>query len=446
MSAAIEVLSGLQRRIKVTIPAEEMTSDYQKKLNEYKKSITLKGFRPGKVPQSVIEKRYGKSICQEVRDDNLRKSLTEAIEKNELTIVGMPDVTPPEWSLGEALEFEAECEVYPTVELDNLNELKATKYQVEIADADIDEMLGNLADQQLEWSKVERAAADGDKVVMDFTGTINGEVFEGGHAEDFEIQIGSKHMIPGFEEGLIGIEAGVSRELKLVFPEDYHAKEVAGQSVEFAVTAKEVQESTRPEMNDEFAKKMGFTAGLDALKAVIKERLDKESHSSLINSQKETILDQLVDANKIELPQSLVDTEIKYLQQVARQQAVSSGDMKQEEAEEATFPKEDHQEQAERRVCLGLVLSAIVKKFDISVDQMAVRQRVEQIAMGYPKPAELIEWLYKDKSRLAEIETAVVEDQAIEQVLNAMDGEPTVISYQAAVKMIQDTQEKQSGE
>ena len=446
MSAAIEVLSGLQRRIKVTIPPEEMTRDYNKKLNEYKKNIKLKGFRPGKVPQSVIEKRYGKSICQEVRDDSLRKSLTEAIEKNELTIVGMPDITPPEWKLGEALEFEAECEVYPTIELNELDKLDATKYQVEVADADIDEMLGTLADQQTEWTKVERAAADGDKVIIDFTGTINGEAFEGGHAHDFEVQIGAKHMIPGFEEGLVGIEAGVARELRLVFPEDYHAKEVAGQSVEFAVTAKEVQEPIPAEINDDFAKKIGFTAGLDALKTVVRQRLEEESRTALVSNQKEKILDQLVDANQVDMPQSLIDTELKYLQQVAKQQAVSSGEMKQEEAEEATFPEEDYIDQAKRRVCLGLVLSAVVKKFEITVDQMAVRQRVEQIATGYPKPAELVEWLYKDRSRLAEIETAVLEDQAIEKILNAMEGEPTVISYQAAVKMVQDAKENAQSE
>jgi trigger factor len=446
MSVAVEVLSGLQRRIKVSIPSEEMARDYQKKLNEYKKNIKIKGFRPGKVPANVIEQRYGKSIRQEVRDESLRKSLTEAIEQNDLTIVGMPDIQPQEWNVGEGFEFEAECEVYPTINVDDLSSLKATKYNVNVSDPDVDEMLGSLADQNTEWSTVERAAADGDKVVIDFTGTINGEAFEGGHAHDFEVQIGAKHMIPGFEEGLIGIEAGVARELKLVFPEDYHAKEVAGQSVEFAVTAKEVKEPTKPEINEDFAKKIGFTAGLDALRSVIVERLEKEASSALLNHQKESILEQLVAANEVELPQQLVDTEVKYLQQAAKQQAVAKGEVKAEEAEETTFPAEDHLEQAKHRVLLGLVLSAIVKKFEIKVDQMAVRQRVEQIATGYPKPQELIQWLYQDRSRLAEIETAVLEDQAIERILDAMDGEPEAIEYQAAVKMIQDAQKEQSEE
>lgn len=446
MSAAVEVLSGLQRRIKVSIPPEEMTRDYQKKLNEYKKQVKLKGFRPGKVPESVIEKRYGKSIRQEVRDDSLRKSLTTAIQDNELSIVDMPEITPPEWEVGQGLEFEAECEVYPTVELNNLEKLDAKKYTVEVSDADIDEVLGSLADQNAEWETVERPAAEGDRVVIDFAGTINGEAFEGGQATDFDVKIGANHMIPGFEEGLIGIEAGVARELKLVFPENYHAKEVAGQSVEFAVTAKEVTEAKKSEIDDEFAKKMGFAAGLDALKSMISERLHKEISTALITSQKETILDQLVKANEVELPQKLVDTELGYLQQVAKQQAVSKGELKPEEAESTTFPKEDYIEQAEHRVKLGLVLSAVVKKFDIKIDQMAVRQRVEQIAMGYPKPAELVEWLYKDRSRMAEIETAVLEDQSIEKILGTLDGEPEVISYQAAVKLVKEAQEKEQSE
>jgi trigger factor len=423
-----------------------MTRHYQKKLAEYKKTIKIKGFREGKVPESIIEKRYGKSIRQEVRNDILRTALTDAIEKNELTVVGMPDLTPPEWAPGEDLTFEANCEVYPTIVIENLDELTAIRYKVEVADADVDEMLGSLADQNTTWSKVDRSAADGDKVVIDFTGTINGEVFEGGHANDFEVQLGAKHMIPGFEEGLIGIKAGVARELRLVFPKDYHAKEVAGLSVEFAVTAKEVKEPIRPVIDDEFAKKIGFTAGLDALRTVIQKRLEDEASAALLNDQKEAILEQLVKSNDVEIPQKLLNTEINYLQQVAKQQAVSSGELKEEQAQETTFPKEEYEEQARRRVLLGLVLSAVVKKFEIKIDQLAVRQRVQQIAAGYPKPTELVQWLYADRSRLAEIETAVLEDQAIEKIIDAMNRESTIISYQAAVKKVQDAQKKQSEE
>jgi trigger factor len=443
MSVAVEVLSGLQRRIKVSIPSEELARTYEKKLREYKKTIKLKGFRAGKVPESMIEKRYGKSIRQEVRDEMLRKSFAEAIEKNELTIVGMPDIEPAEWQPGQDFQFEAECEVYPTINLDNLNTLKATKYQVEISDPDIDNMLGSLADQNTDWSPVTRPAKEGDKVVIDFSGTINGESFEGGHANDFEVQIGAKHMIPGFEEGLVGIEAGVARELRLVFPDDYHAKEVAGQSVEFAVTAKKIEEPMRPAVNDEFAKKIGFTGGLSALRDLIQQRLQKEAHAALLNHQKESILDQLVVVNQVELPKRLVDVEVKYLQQAAKQQAMAKGEVKIEDAETTTFPAEDYLDQAKHRVLLGLVLSAIVKKFNIRVDQGAVRQRVEQIAMGYPRPQELVQWLYQDRSRLAEIETAVLEDQAIERILEAVDGEPETISYQAAVKKIQDAREEE---
>lgn len=446
MSAAIETISNLQRRIKITVSNDEMNRDYQKKLNEYKKNMKLKGFRPGKVPESVIEKRYGKAIRQEVRDHSLQRTFMEAVKDNDLRIVGMPDITPAEWTPGEDLQIEAEFEVYPEISLDNLNSLSATKYQVEVADSDVDEMISNLASQYTEWEPVERAAQDGDRVEIDFVGTIDGEVFDGGKADDFSVVIGAKRMIPGFEEGLVGIEQGVTRELKLVFPEQYHAKDLAGEPVEFNVTAKSIQAPKKPAIDDELAKKLGFANGLDALKKVVRERLESESSTALVGTQKETILDQLVEANRVELPKRLMDTEIDYLQRMAKQQAMSRGELKPEDAAETTFPREDYVEQAERRVLLGLILSEIVKKFEIKVDHMAVRQRVEQIAMGYPNPSELMEWLYKDRSRLAEIETSVLEDQAIRRILDEMDAESTVISYQDAVKKIQEAHEKEQAE
>ena len=433
MSALLETLSGLKRKLQITVPADEMGKKYQSILSKQAQNANIKGFRPGKVPMNVVERYYGEALRAKVREDMIQKSFTEAMEKEDFRLAGQPDLTDlPEWEKGKDLVFEVQFEIYPTVGDITVDGLTMKDYGVNVSDADIDTMIGNLQKQHIEWSEVDRAAQDGDKLTVDFAGSINDVPFDGGTATDFDLVLGDKRMIEGFEEGLVGIEKDVTRELRLVFPEEYHAKELAGQPVEFQVTAKKVEEPVSPELNDEFAKKVGFES-LDKLKEGARNKMEEDAQSRLKAKQKQELLDQLVEKHDFDLPEALMEGELKYLRTLAHQQA----DARSESVEEGELESEEFSDQAKKRVKLGILLSEIVRQFDITLDQKAVEMRVRELALGYPNPKELIEWLYKDRSRLMEIETSVLEDQAVAKLLEGMELETTVVDYDKVADFVE---------
>jgi len=433
MSALLETLSGLKRKLQITVPADEMGKKYQSILSKQAQNANIKGFRPGKVPMNVVERYYGEALRAKVREDMIQKSFTEAMEKEDFRLAGQPDLTDlPEWEKGKDLVFEVQFEIYPTVGDITVDGLAMKDYGVNVSDADIDTMIGNLQKQHVEWSEVDRAAQDGDKLTVDFAGSINDVPFDGGTATDFDLVLGDKRMIEGFEEGLVGIEKDVTRELRLVFPEEYHAKELAGQPVEFQVTAKKVEEPVSPELNDEFAKKVGFES-LEKLKEGARNKMEEDAQSRLKAKQKQELLDQLVEKHDFDLPEVLMEGELKYLRTLAHQQA----EARHESVEEGELESEEFSDQAKKRVKLGILLSEIVRQFDITLDQKTVEMRVRELALGYPNPKELIEWLYKDRSRLMEIETSVLEDQAVAKLLEGMELETTVVDYDKVADFVE---------
>lgn len=433
MSVLLETQSGLKRTLQITIPAEEMGQKYQSFLSKQAQGASVKGFRPGKVPMNVVERYYGDAIRAKVREGMIQKSFTEAMEKEELRLAGQPDLAElPEWEKGKDFVFEVHFEVYPTVGDVTVDGLAANEYSVSVSDTDIDTMLANLQKQHLEWKEVDRAAKEGDKLTIDFAGSINDVPFDGGTATDFDLVLGDKRMIEGFEEGLIGIEKEVARELRLVFPDEYHAEELAGQPVEFQITAKKVEEPVSPELNDDFAKKVGFDS-LEKLKEGARTKMEEDAQSRLKAKQKQELLDQLVDKHTFDLPEVLMEGELKYLRTLAHQQA----DARRESVEEGELESEEFTDQAKKRVKLGILLSEIVRQFEITLDQKAVEMRVRELALGYPNPKELIEWLYKDRSRLMEIETSVLEDQAVAKLLEGMTLETTVVDYDKVADFVE---------
>lgn len=433
MPSAVEKLEGLQCRLKITIPAEEIETSYQQRLKEVTKNADLKGFRKGKVPPNVVEQKFGKSIRQEIAGDLMQSHFEKALEEHNLQIAGSPEVKSEDYKKGEPLEYEATFEVYPEIELKDLEGESIEKHFAEVTDADIDAMLEKLRKQHSEWEDVDRAAKEGDRVIIDFEGFIDDKPFEGGKANDFQLELGSKQMIPGFEEGVIGAKPNDILTLQVTFPEDYPVQDLAGKPAEFKVTVKKVQEGKLPPIDDELAKKIGIEGGLDKLREEVRKNMQTELDRFINAKLKSDVLDRLLSRNTVLLPNALIESEIQHLQQMTRQQmAVQQGTR---EIPEVDLPREPFVEEAHKRVSLGLLLAEAIKNFEVKLDQDKVREKVNEIAASYQKPEEVISWYYKNKKLLSEIEAAVLEEQVVDKLLEKVNLEEKQSSYDEIMEL-----------
>ena len=310
MQVSVESTGALERTMKVEVPEEKIATEVETRLQSLTKTTKIQGFRPGKVPLKLIQKRYGAGVRQEVVGELVQNSYYEAITQEKLRPAGMPTIDPLEAELGQGLVYTAKFEVMPEIELVAVEELSVEKAQCDIVDEDVEKMIETLRKQRQQFDVVSREAISGDKVKIDFTGKMDGEVFEGGEAKDFELELGSHSFIPGFEDGLIGKKAGDEVTLDLSFPEDYQKKDIAGKEVEFLVTVHEVKGAVLPELNDEFFKDFGVTeGGKEAFVEEIKQHMGRESESALRNRLRDSVMNALHEANKIELPKAMIETE-----------------------------------------------------------------------------------------------------------------------------------------
>lgn len=436
MSASIEALNGLERRLTINIPAEQVEKAYQDRLNKVAKTAKMPGFRVGKVPKKLLESRYGAGIREEIANELVNSSVKEAIEANELQVAGAPRMESSKpATVGEALECVVSLEVYPKIALQPLTGEVVEKNRVEISEKDIDNQLELVRQSHAEWVVVDRAVVTGDRVRIDFKGTIDGLAFERGEAKDFLVEIGSKKMIPGFEEGIVGLKLNESRDIDVDFPSDYPSPELAGKKATFHITVNEISEPKLPEINDAFLEKLQIKSedGIQTLRNKIRETLEREVEKALHEQFKAAVLDKLIAKNSIEVPNALVEAEINHLQQMTRRQIVMQGhDPK--EADKIQLPRDPYKDQAKRRVILGLLLAEVIKSHKIQVDQASVRQHIEKIAASYQQPEQVISWYYNNKQMLSEIEAVVLEDQAISRLLTELTVEEKLVSYEEVLK------------
>jgi trigger factor len=412
MQVSVETTGALERRMKVAVPKEKIDSEIEKRLKSLAGRVKIDGFRPGKVPFSVVRQKFGSQVRQEVEGEVMQNSYFEAISQEKLRPAGLPHIEPSEDGAAEGLEFIATFEVYPEFELKGVDKIKIERPVVEISDADVDHMLETLRKQRKSWQEVDRSAQDGDQVTIDFVGTINGEEFQGGTGNQVPVELGAKRMIAGFEEQLVGAKAGDKLTLSLTFPEDYHVKELAGKPVEFATTVNKVEEPVLPELNDEFATAFGVQeGGLDALKQQVRENMQREAEQAVTAKVKEQVFEGLLSLDLLEVPKTLVDGEIDSLVK-QRQQAMQQYGGPVQDVDPAQF-----EDQARRRVSLGLILSEIIQKNNITVPPARLREAVEKLAASYERPEEVVKYYYGDKDRLKELENVTLEEMAVETVL-----------------------------
>ncbi len=408
----IETTQGLERRVSITVPAETITNAVREELKRVAKNARVDGFRKGKVPPQIIEKRFGASVRQDVLNDLLPRHFFDLMFQQKVNLAGRPTFTVESYEDGKDLQFNATFEVYPEVELQGLENIKVEKPVVEITAADIDKMIEVLRKQQATWSETQEAAKAEDRVTIDFTGSIDGEEFEGGKASDFVLLMGQGRMIPGFEDGVVGHKAGEQFEIDVTFPAEYHSENLKGKAAKFAVTLKKVEMMVLPELTDEFVAKFGpNTKTVADLRAEIEKNMQRELKNALTARVKNQVIDGLLAQNTFEVPAAAVEQEIEVLRNQAAQRF--GGNAQQA----AQLPRELFEEQAKRRVQVGLLFSQIIASNELKADDARAKAMIEEIASAYEQPAEVIEYYSNNKELMNNIRNVVLEEQAVDAVL-----------------------------
>tara|TARA_R110002167_G_scaffold52042_2_gene150544 strand:- start:15531 stop:16892 length:1362 start_codon:yes stop_codon:yes gene_type:complete len=433
MQVSVEATSSLERQMTITVPAEQIENDVNSRLKETARTARIDGFRPGKVPMKVLKRRYGEGVRQDVMGEVIQSSFYEAITQEKLKPAGGPSIKPNQMVEGEDFQYVATFEVYPEIALADYSAVELTKETAVVADADVDEMVETLRKQQSGWNEVERAAAEGDRVNIDFEGFKAGEAFDGGQASGHELVLGSNTMIPGFEDGLIGQAADAELELALEFPAEYHSADLAGQAVTFKVKVNSVSAPELPELNAEFFSKFGIDeADVDGFKVEIRKNMEREVKQALHAKLKNSVLNELVAVNKIDVPKALTDGEIDRLRQQAVQQFGGGSGI-----DASALPAELFSEQAQRRVAIGLLVGELIQSSGLKADADRVRATVEEMADTYQQPQEVIDYYYGNPEQLAQVEALVLEDQVVDLLVSQAKVTEIGVAYQDAIKPAQ---------
>lgn len=431
MQVSLETTSGLERRLTITLPADQIDGAVNKRLQEMSRRVRLDGFRPGKVPMKVVKRRYGAGARQEVLGEMMQASFVEAIQQEKLNPAGAPSVEPKTDAEGEEFSFVATFEVYPEIALNEFSGIQVERPVAEVQDGDIDEMIETLRKQSSTFEEVERAAEQGDQITFDYAGTKDGEAFEGGSAEGATLELGSGRMIPGFEDGLVGVSTGEEKVLELTFPEDYQAKELAGQAVEFACKVHKVAAPALPALNEEFFARFGVQeGGVEEFRAEVSKNMERELRQAIKSKVKNQVMDGLLAIHDIDVPSALTGQEIDRMREQAVQQfggAQGGFDPKQ-------LPAELFESDAKKRVALGLLIGEVVKQREVKVDDDRVRTMIEEMASAYQEPRQVVDWYYSNEEQLSQVKYVVLEEQVVDTILDAAQVTDKQCSYQEAIK------------
>lgn len=431
MQVSVENTSALERRMSVTVPAERIESQVNKRLQQTAQKAKIAGFRPGKVPMSEIKRRFGADARQEAVGDVIQSSFYEAVVEQKLNPAGSPSIEPKSLEAGKDLEYVAVFEVFPEFTVAGFDSINVERLSAEVADADLDNMLEVLRKQNVRFEVTERAAQNEDQLNIDFVGKVDGEVFAGGSAQGTQLVLGSGRMIPGFEEGLVGAKAGEERVLNLTFPEDYQNLDLAGKAAEFTVTVNSVSEPKLPELTEEFFAQFGIKeTGIDGFRTEVRKNMERELRQAIKTKVKNQVMDGLLAANPVEVPKALLENEVNRLRVQAVQQF--GGNIKPEQ-----LPAELFEEQAKRRVVLGLIVAEVVKQYDLKPDEDRVREMIQEMASAYQEPEQVVAWYYKNDQQLNEVRSVVLEEQVVDTVLQKATVTDKSVSYEEAVKPAQ---------
>ncbi len=428
MQVSVETTSNIERRMTIGVPAQEIDQAVQKRLQETARTVRLNGFRPGKVPMSVVKRRFGDSVRQEVVGEAMRDNYIKALQEQDVNPAGWPQLEPKTMEEGKDLEFVATFEVLPEIELGDLSKIEVEKPVSDVTDKDIDKMIDNLRRQHATMKEVKRKSKNKDIVTLDFKGYVDGEEFEGGSAEEQRLTLGSGQMIPGFEKAIVGGKTGEEFDIEVTFPEDYQSEDLAGKPAKFEVKIHKVEEPQLPELNPEFFKQFGIEAeDEETFREEVKKNMERELKQAVSNKVKNDVVEGLLEVTELDVPASLVDQEIDRLRQDAVQRFGGQVDFQQ-------LPKEIFQDQATRRVKTGLLFQEVVKKNDLKAEPEQVDEKIQEIASTYEQPEEVIEHFNSNPDQKSQIESSVLEDSVVDHVLAQAKVKEKKMKYEEAVQ------------
>jgi len=426
MQVSVEQSGNIERKMTISLPAERVDSEITRQLQRLSKQVKVPGFRPGKVPMKIMKSRYLGQVMQDVIADLIQSSYQEALGQESLRPAGAPSIETSSGGEGKDLEYTATFEVYPDLTGLTLSGLKIERNLCEISDKDIDTTLDSLRRQRVEWKSVDAEAKDGNRVTLDFTGSVDGKPFTGGEGKAMPVVIGSGSLIPGFESQLIGIKEGEERTLTVKFPDDYHADEMAGKEAIFDVKATEVAEEVLPEVDEALAKSFGVEGGgIEKFREEIRDNLSREASDRTDITVRDAIFQAVLESNEIDVPKALLEQELKMLVETA-------------EKEQPEITKNDeavamYRKLAERRVSLGLILAEITEREAMIPAADAVESRLQKLAETYEDPSSFIEWYKADRQRLSEIEAQVLENMVVDKLLKDAEITDKTISFEELV-------------
>lgn len=413
MQVSVETTKGLERKMTVQVPAERVDNEIDTRLRRMTRTAKVKGFRPGKVPFKVVKQQYGPQVRDEVMQELLRQTYGEALQEKELRPAGSPAIDPVSMEEGKGLEYTATFEVYPEVKLKKTEGLKVERRTAEVSDEDVEAMIGNMRKQKGEWQTVERAAGDGDRVIIDFEGRIKGEDFPGNSGNEVPVELGAGRMLEDFEKGLQGVSAGDEKEFDVKFPKDYHAEDMQGKKAKFTVKVHRVEEMKLPEVDEEFCKGFGVEeGGVEQLKQDVRDHMERELKQALRRESKDAILDSLIEANKLDLPKALVDEEVHQMQHEWAQR-MGMGD----KVDLHQLPRDMFEEKARRRVSLGLLLGEFIKSEELKPEEDRVNELLEDIASQSGDPEQLLAQYKASPNVMQQVEAMALEEQAVDKLL-----------------------------
>ena len=430
MAVTVETLEKLERKITLSLPLTTIQTEVDARLKRLARTVKMDGFRPGKVPLSVVAQRYGYSVQYEVLNDKVGEAFAQAANEAQLRVVGQPRITEKEGAPAGEVTFDAVFEVFPEVQIADLADAEVERLSAEVNDAAIDKTVEILRKQRRTFAlrAQDAAAQDGDRVTVDFEGKIDGELFAGGKAEDFQFLVGEGQMLKEFEDAVRGMKVGESKTFPLAFPEDYHGKDVAGKTADFLVTVKKIEAAHLPEVNDALAKSLGVAEPtVEGLRADIKKNLEREVKFRLLNRNKQAVMEALVAKAQLDLPNAAIQAEIERLRDGAR------ADLKQrglKDADKAEIPDDIFRPQAEHRVRLGLVLAELVRANNLQATPEQLKAHIDERAASYEKPEDVVRWYFSDRQRLADVEAVVVENNVTDFVLSKVKVTDKTLSFE----------------
>ncbi len=439
MHVSVETVSSLERRMTVGLPADRIDAEVDKRLQRAAHDVRLDGFRRGKVPMKVVRQRFGIGVRQEVLGELINQAYFEAVQQEKLQPAGMPSIEAKGGeAAGKDFEFIATFEVFPELELADLGKVSVIRLQGEVTEADIDKTIENLRQQQTKFDPVERAAQTGDQVMIDYEGFKSGEPFAGGQAANSPLLLGAGQMIPGFEDGIVGMKSGEEKVLALAFPADYHSEDLKGQAVEFRIKLNTVSEKRLPELDDEFFKRFGIEeGGIEAFRKEVRNNMTREMKSAASSKLKAAVVEEVLKLHEVSLPNALIKNEIGAMRNQMLQQF---GEMAKQIDAASIFPDEMFAEQARKRVTTGLIFAEIIRQKDVKVDPARVRSKIEEMASVYNSPQEVINHYLNNKQLLSGIENMVLEEQVIDLIVDSGKVEDKSVGYEDVIRKESDAE------